>query len=84
MAAVDPVDETIERYLVQHYRADPVKGQWEHAVVAAYDNQDERCDAFTRAYEGLEGRGRVGIPLTRRSTSRALPSSETTPNAKQT
>lgn len=34
-------DDATERFVVQHYRYDPDRGQRRHAVVAAFDNDPE-------------------------------------------
>lgn len=41
MAQVDPGDDTIQRYVVRHYRFDPERNERRHVVVAAYDNEHE-------------------------------------------
>jgi hypothetical protein len=49
MASVDPDDDSITRYVVQHYRYDPDRHERRHVVVAAYDSQSE----FERDLETL-------------------------------
>jgi hypothetical protein len=41
VAAVDPDDDTVERYVVRHYRYDPNRHERRHVVVAAFDNEPE-------------------------------------------
>ena len=41
MAAVDPADDSIQRYVVRYYRYDPDRHERRHVVVAAFDNQSE-------------------------------------------
>jgi hypothetical protein len=41
VAAVDPDDDTICRYVVRHYRYDPDRHERRHVVVAAFDNESE-------------------------------------------
>jgi hypothetical protein len=41
MAAVDPDDDSIRRYVVRHYRYDPDRHERRHVVVAAFDRQSE-------------------------------------------
>ena len=41
MAKVDPDDDTIYRWVVQHYRYDPDRRERRHVVVAAFDNPNE-------------------------------------------
>ena len=41
MAAVDPDDDAIQRYMVTHYRYDPDRHERRHVVVGAFDNEFE-------------------------------------------
>ena len=41
MAALDPDDDTVERYVVRHYRCDPDRHERRDVVVAAFDNESE-------------------------------------------
>jgi hypothetical protein len=41
MAQVDPADDSIERFIVRHYRYDPERRERRHVVVAAFDNEPE-------------------------------------------
>ena len=41
MARVDPGDDSIERFIVRHYRYDPQRRERRHVVVAAFDNERE-------------------------------------------
>ena len=41
MATVDPDDDTIKRFIVQHYRHDPVRHERRNVVVAAFDDETE-------------------------------------------
>lgn len=41
MAKVDPDDDSIDRWVVQHYRYDPDRRERRHVVVAAFDNPNE-------------------------------------------
>jgi hypothetical protein len=38
---VDPEDDTIERFVVRHYRYDRQRSERRHVVVATYDNEQE-------------------------------------------
>jgi hypothetical protein len=38
---VDPEDDSIERFIVRHYRYDPQRRERRHVVVAAFDNERE-------------------------------------------
>ena len=50
MAAVDPDDDTIRRYMVWHYRYDPDRHERRHVVVGAFDSESE-YDACMEATE---------------------------------
>lgn len=41
MSDVDPQDDSLLRYVVQHYRYDPERHERRHVVVAAFDNERE-------------------------------------------
>jgi hypothetical protein len=41
VAKVDPDDDSIDRWVVQHYRYDPDRRERRHVVVAAFDNPNE-------------------------------------------
>jgi hypothetical protein len=65
VAAVDPDDDTIARWVVTHYRYDPDRRERRHVVVAAFDNPDEfHADIHARA-ERLRGRGDSGEDVDR-------------------
>ena len=49
MARVDPEDDSIERFIVRHYRYDPERPEQQHVVVAAFDNEPE----FRACMEGV-------------------------------
>jgi hypothetical protein len=52
MAAVDPDDDSIQRWVVWHFRYDPERKQRRNVVVAAFDNLDEfHADIDQRAAE---------------------------------
>src|SRR3984893_19167673 len=60
VAAVDPDDDTIARWVVAHYRSDPDRRERRHVVVAAFDNPDEfHADIHARA-EQLRARRESG------------------------
>ena len=50
VARVDPADDSIERFIVQHYRYDPQRRERRHVVVAAFDNERE----FRACMEGVQ------------------------------
>lgn len=54
--AVDPNDDSVWRWVVQHYRFDPERNQRRRVVVAAYDNEAE-FDAALTAYIRLISAG---------------------------
>lgn len=41
MAAVDPDDDSITRWVLWHFRYDPARRERRNVVVAAYDNEAE-------------------------------------------
>jgi hypothetical protein len=69
VAAVDPDDDDIQRYVVYRYAYDPGRHERRHQVVAAFDNQAE----YLRLIEVLIGdlrRRRAGDDPIRRSAQR--------------
>jgi len=50
VARVDPGDDSIERFIVRHYRYDPQRRERRHVVVAAFDNERE----FRACMEGVQ------------------------------
>jgi hypothetical protein len=50
MARADPGDDSIERFIVRHYRYDPGRRERRHVVVAAFDNEPE----FRACMEGVQ------------------------------
>jgi hypothetical protein len=50
VARVDPGDDTVERFIVRHYRYDPQRRERRHVVVAAFDNEPE----FLTYVEGVQ------------------------------
>lgn len=41
MVPVDPEDDSIDRWVISHYRFDPVRRQRRHVAVAAFDDEAE-------------------------------------------
>jgi hypothetical protein len=41
MAQVDPEDDSIQRFIVRHYRYDPERRERRHVVIAAFDSEAE-------------------------------------------
>jgi hypothetical protein len=50
VARVDPDDDSIERFIVRHYRHDPQRRERRHVVVAAFDNERE----FQACMDGVQ------------------------------
>jgi hypothetical protein len=50
VARVDPGDDSIERFIVRHYRYDPQRRERRHVVVAVFDNERE----FRACMEGVQ------------------------------
>lgn len=49
VARVDPEDDTVWRFIAQHYRYDPQRRERRHVVVAAFDNRAE----YVACVEGI-------------------------------
>ena len=62
MAQVDPEDDTIERFVVYHYRYDPGRRERRHVLVAVFDNEREFQARVDREQAELERRRRAGEP----------------------
>jgi hypothetical protein len=58
VAAVDPDDDGIQRYVVRRYAYDPKRHERRHQVIAAFDNQAE-CLGLLRTLAGDLQRRRV-------------------------
>jgi hypothetical protein len=50
VSRVDPGDDSIERFIVRHYRYDPQRRERRHVVVAAFDSEPE----FWACMEGVQ------------------------------
>src|SRR5215813_8830971 len=48
MAAVDPDDDSIDRWVVYRYAFDPDRRERRHRVVASFDNEAEFLELITR------------------------------------
>ena len=73
VARVDPGDDSIERFIVRHYRYDPQRRERRHVVVAVFGNERE----FQACVEGVFRRrsraaGMPGTRSIRASTRREL------------
>ena len=62
MAQVDPGDDTIERFIVRHYRYDPERRERRHVLVAAFDNEPEFNACLESVRAGIESRRDRGEP----------------------
>lgn len=65
MAMVDPDDDDIRRYVVQHYRYDPQRHERRHVVVAAFDNAREFDACLQGIHADIEARRAAGEPVDR-------------------
>jgi hypothetical protein len=63
MAQVDPGDDSIERFIVRHYRYDPQRRERRHVVVAAFDNEDEYRTRMDSVQEEIRARRERGEPV---------------------
>jgi hypothetical protein len=62
MAAVNPDDDSIHRWVVWHYRYDPERNERRNVVVAAFDNEDEfHADLRQRASQLRERKQRRDV-----------------------
>ncbi|WP_148076995.1 hypothetical protein [Nocardioides aurantiacus] len=60
MAEVDPDDDQRTRYVVWHYRYDPLRRQRRNVIVAAYDDRDEFEDRVQELSRSLRDRKAAG------------------------
>jgi hypothetical protein len=60
MAAVDPDDDAIKRYVVRRYAHDPSRHERRHQVVAAFDSEVEFMTLIRRLSADLERRRVAG------------------------
>jgi hypothetical protein len=60
VAAVDPDDDSILRYVVRHYRYDSARHERRHVVVAAFDSQSEFEACLDATAATLRGRREAG------------------------
>jgi hypothetical protein len=66
MASVDPGDDSIERFIVRHYRYDPQRRERRHVVVAVFDNEREFLACIDRVRAEIERRREAGELVDRR------------------
>ena len=60
MARVDPGDDTVERFIVRHYRYDRQRRERRHVVVAAFDNEPEFLACMEMEQTEIERRRQAG------------------------
>ena len=46
MARVDDTDDSLDRFVLRHYRHDPERHERRHVPVAAFDNEAEALEAL--------------------------------------
>ena len=63
MARVDPGDDSIERFIVRHYRYDPQRRERRHVVVAAFDNEPEFRACMQDVHAEIRRRREAGEPV---------------------
>lgn len=65
VAAVDPDDDTIHRWVVRHHAQDSDRHERRHQVVAAFDNEAEFLRLLRELNNDLERRRDAGDPVDR-------------------
>lgn len=60
---VDPEDDSIERFIVRHYRYDPQRRERRHVVVAAFDNEQEFGTCMKSIQAEIKARRERGEPV---------------------
>ncbi|HEY7263457.1 MAG TPA: hypothetical protein VH589_18460 [Trebonia sp.] len=63
MARVDPEDDSIERFIVRHYRYDPQRRERRHVVMAAFDNEREFWACLEGVHAEIRSRREAGEPV---------------------
>jgi hypothetical protein len=63
VARVDPGDDSIERFIVRHYRYDPQRRERRHVVVAAFDDEREFHACMDGVRDEIKGRRDRGEPV---------------------
>ncbi|MGH3300475.1 MAG: hypothetical protein ACRDOK_02135 [Streptosporangiaceae bacterium] len=63
MARVDPDDDSIERFIVRHYRYDPQRRERRHVLVAAFDNEREYLACMESVQAEIRRRRDHGEPV---------------------
>lgn len=57
------MDDSIKRFIVQHYRYDPQRRERRHVVEAAFDNEREFLACIDRVRAEIERRREAGEPV---------------------
>jgi hypothetical protein len=65
VAAVDPEDDDIRRYVVRRYAHDPERRERRHLVVAAFDNEREFVRLINKLHRDLQRRRAAGEAVDR-------------------
>ena len=65
VARVDVEDDSIRRFVVRHYRFDPVRHERRHVMVAAFDNEAESLTLLESIRDDIERRRTAGDPVDR-------------------
>ncbi len=60
---MDPEDDSIERFIVCHYRYDPQRRERRHVVVAAFDGEREYRACFESVQADIRRRREAGGPV---------------------
>jgi hypothetical protein len=63
VARVDPEDDSIERFIVCHYRYDPLRRERRHVVIAAFDSEREFQACFESVQAEINRRWEAGEPV---------------------
>lgn len=63
MPRVDPEDDSIERFIVCHYRYDPQRRERRHVAVAAFDGEREYRACFESVQADIRRRREAGEPV---------------------
>ena len=63
VARVDPGDDSIERFIVRHYRYDPQRRERRHVVVAAFDKEGEFWACMESVQAEIRRRREAGEPV---------------------
>jgi hypothetical protein len=72
VARVDPGDDSIERFIVCHYRYDLQRRERRHVGVAVFDNEPEFWACVESVRAGIERRREAGEPVDPREHASGL------------